>query len=325
MCASVATSLVDGTGREGGRVIEMQRRRLLLAFAEILAERGLENAGVGKVCRRAGVSRRTFYELFDNREQCFLAVVDAAIERFSPRVLAAWEGEVHWRERVRAGLSALLECLEEEPTLALVCLVETLKGGSEVLERRSLVLASLAAVVDEGRLEANAAEPPPLTAEGTVGGVVSVLHARVLAFRLGAGIEPAPLVGLANQLVGMIVLPYCGPAAARSELDRPTLEPMHKRSGRPPIRPLDPFKDLPIRITFRTARVIDTICAHPGASNREIADTAGVTDQGQMSKLLRRLETYGLIENTGDGHSKGEANAWKLTEQGQAIQRAIEA
>jgi AcrR family transcriptional regulator len=68
------------TRREGGQVVEMQRRRLLLAFGEVVAEGGLEAGIVGRVCEQAGVSRRTFYELFTDREACLLAAFDQAVE-----------------------------------------------------------------------------------------------------------------------------------------------------------------------------------------------------------------------------------------------------
>jgi AcrR family transcriptional regulator len=296
----------------------MQRRRLLLAFAEVLAEHGLEDAGVGRVCKRAGVSRRTFYDLFDDREACFVAVLDAAIERLSQSVLPAYAHEGRWRERVRGALAALLAFFDGEPALARACLIETLKAGPAVIERRRRVFDVLTAAVDEGRSESkDGAGPPPLTAQSTVGGAVSVIHARVLED------NPAPLPDLLNPLMSMIVHPYLGPAAARRELERPSSQATHAGNGHVPTRVHDPFKDLPIRITFRTARVLATLAARPGASNREIGDAAGVADQGQISKLLRRLAGYGLIENHGEGHTKGEPNAWRLTERGHGVLQAV--
>jgi AcrR family transcriptional regulator len=296
----------------------MQRRRLLLAFGEILAEDGLEGARVGRVCARAGVSRRTFYDLFDDREACFAAVLDTAVERVSQSVVTAYAGEGRWRECIRAGLAVLLDFFDEEPALARVCLVETLKAGPAVMERRQLVLDALAVAVDEGRSQSKAGDgPPPLTAQSTVGGVMSVIHARVLED------NHRPLTELLNPLVSMIVHPYLGPAAARRELARPT-PPLHSaRNGHAPKHASDPFKDLPIRMTLRTARVLATINTQPGASNRQIGETAGVADQGQISKLLSRLERYELIENHGQGHAKGEPNAWSLTERGRGILHAI--
>ena len=133
-----------------------------------------------------------------------------------------------------------------------------------------------------------------------------------------------PLVALVNPLMSMIVHPYLGPAAAARELEHPLPQAAPARNGNARGRVQDPFKDLPIRLTFRTARVLAVVGARPGASNRAIADAAGIADQGQISKLLRRLATHGLIENHGHGHADGEPNAWTLTPRGHAIQHAIE-
>jgi AcrR family transcriptional regulator len=309
----------ERTAREGEHVVEMQRRRSLLAFVEILGEDGLDGASAGRVCKRAGISRRTFYELFDDREDCFAAVFDDAVERISGSVLGACAHERRWRARVRSALAALLGLFDEDPALARACLVETLRAGPVVIEHRRLVLDSLIAAIDRGREEVKGrAGPPQLTADSTVGGVLSVIHTRVLE----EGSEP--LVGLLNPLMAMIVHSYLGPVAARRELDRPVPQAVHLPGGRASGLIRDPFKDLPLRITFRTARTIAAIAAQPGASNREIGDAANVSDQGQISKLLRRLESHGLIENNGHGQSRGEPNAWRLTERGSAVQHAIE-
>jgi DNA-binding IclR family transcriptional regulator len=74
-----------------------------------------------------------------------------------------------------------------------------------------------------------------------------------------------------------------------------------------------------MRVTGRTLMVVEAIGKLPGASNREVATAAGITDQGQISKLLARLERLGLIENTGHGHLSGEPNAWHLTPLGERV------
>jgi AcrR family transcriptional regulator len=295
----------------------MQRRRLLLACTEVVAEGGVEGASVARICHSAGVSRRTFYDLFDDREACVLAAFERAIEQLARRVVPVYAREGRWRERVRGALIASLECLDEEPALARLCLVEALKGGPGVLERRRAVLDALAAAVDEGREGARSDMVPPLTGESVVGGVLAVVHARLLAR------DVSPLVALAGPLASMIVHPYLGPVAARRELERPTPIVAVTSNGHARNSALDPFKDLPIRITFRTALVLATIAAQPGASNKDVGKLAGVADQGQMSKLLGRLEGSGLIENQGGGHLKGERNAWRLTGRGQAVQSAL--
>jgi AcrR family transcriptional regulator len=316
------TALVTRDARQGGQVEEMQRRRLLLAYGEVVSDGGLEAAIVGRVCERAGVSRRTFYELFADREACSLAAFDDAIERMAREIAPAYMGKGRWQERVRGALSLLLERLDAEPGIAKLCVLESQRGGPRLLERRRRVLEALAGALDEGRAQTRASsQPPPLTALGIVGGVLSVIHTRLLE---SASSEAArPLVELTGPLMATIVHPYLGPVAARKELERPA-----PATPRPvPRYGADLFKGLPIRFTYRTARVLSTI-AEEGRqgrypSNRHIADSSGIADDGQMSRLLRRLQECELIENRGVGHAKGEPNAWVLTQRGQAIQTAI--
>ena len=187
------------------------------------------------------------------------------------------------------------------------------------LSYRKGVLSRLSVAVDGGRREVRTgAGPVPLTAEITVGGVLAVLHAQLLER------DTPSLCELVGPLTGMIVQPYLGLPAAQRERERPAPSangPLPDQSAGAP-RASDPFKDLPIRFTYRTARVIAFIASHPGASNREIADASGIHDQGQASKLLRRLERHQLIANQ-DVRLDGKPNAWRLTPRGQAVHNAI--
>jgi DNA-binding MarR family transcriptional regulator len=189
-----------------------------------------------------------------------------------------------------------------------------------VLERREEILAGLAAVIDEGRGASRGSECPPSTAEGLVGAVFALVYARLLRN------DREPLTGLVGELMGTIVLPYMGPAAARREQTRsaPTTAtaPAEHDAAEPPLQG-DPLAGIPMRLTYRTVRVLETIAAHPGVSNRGVGEQAGVSDQGQISKLLARLERLGLAVNTGEGHSKGEPNAWALTPTGRRVAQTI--
>ena len=78
-----------------------------------------------------------------------------------------------------------------------------------------------------------------------------------------------------------------------------------------------------MRLTYRTACVLGSIAERSGISNRDVARQAGVSDQGQISKLLARLERLDLIENTGVGHARGEPNAWKLTPLGSTVAQRL--
>lgn len=302
-----------GADGQGARVIEMQRRRLVTALVEVAGSEGLPAVTVGAVCARAGVSRRTFYEQFEDRDACLLAAVQGARSRLEAVVVPAYRGSGAWRERVRAAVQALLESFDADGALARTCVVETLRAGPQVLECRALTLTAVAEALDEGRAEASGTMPP-LTAQGIVGGALAVIHSRLLER------HPSPLLDLVGPLTAMIVHPYLGSASSEEELAKPAT----RKADAVKHDLKDPFGGLSIRFTYRTARVLATIATTPGASNRQISGEADIIDEGQTSRLLRRLRAAGLIENNRDAGARGEPNAWALTERGRAVHATLE-
>ncbi len=326
-------SAPGAVGRSG--LGEIQRARILTAMSEVVMERGAGVVTVADVVARSGVSRRTFYELFGDREDCFIAAYDRALALAAESVIPAYRSDGEWRERVRAGLQALLVFLDAEPSLGYLGVVGSQAAGPRALERRAATVARLIAVVHEGgRGSRGARRPDRLMAEGVVGAILAILASRI------AAPDRAPLLPLLNALMAMIVLPYQGSAAAERELRAPKQKP---RNTNPPPR-VDVLRDLEMRLTYRTMRVLLAIGelerpptkgpegarpvgAQPDTqapSNRQVAAAAGIADQGQISKLLTRLKALGLIENTGGDHTKGEPNAWHLTTKGQNITKTLQ-
>jgi AcrR family transcriptional regulator len=342
--APLGSHAPDVLGRE--QVGELQRARILAAMTELVRERGAAHVTVAHVVARSGVSRRTFYEQFDDREGCLLAAFEHALECAARAVRPAYESASGWRERIRAGLAALLEFLDVQPAMGGFCIVDALAAEPGMLERRRHVLDVLVGAVHEGgrgpqrsaarngrttrdaagtpnvgadgapSRRRSAGRPPRIVAEGAVGAVLGVIHGRML------DPAPAPLSGLLGQLMSMIVLPYLGPAAAARELERPSPQP---RELAPTAA--DPLREIDMRLTYRTVRVLIAIAELGEAglqpSGRQVADASGISDQGQMSKLLARLQHLGLIHNSASGRSKGEPNAWVLTSKGQDVEHAI--
>lgn len=314
---------VAGASVSHAQLMGIQRARLLAAAVKAVDELGYANTTVADVTDRARVSRRTFYELFANREECLAAVLENVVRLIRDELAAAGLEGLAWRERVHRGLWAILSFFDREPVLARVCVVQALRGGPGVLKRREEILGGLAAVVDEGRFESGrGAGRTPLTAEGVVGAAFAIVYARLLRG------ERQPLTGLLGEMMGMIVLPYLGGAAARREQLRPAPGGLQRTSGRT-VGALgansDPLEGVSMRLTYRTARVLEGVVERPGASNREVAERAGIHDAGQVSKLLARLERLGLLANTSAGHAKGEPNAWSLTPTGQRVVQGIRA
>lgn len=289
---------------------------------QVISEHGYGEMSVARVTGGAGVSRRTFYDLFQDREDCFLAAFQEAIASARKAVLAAYRGELGWESQTRAGLLELLLLLDREPGVRSLLIVDALKAGPRVLRVRAEVLAQLSRALHEDGSRANGGrELPPMTGEGVVGAVVGVIHTRLLAKR------PGSMVALLNSLMAMIVLPYLGPEAAQAELARSTPRIPHARTAtaRSGAQQSNHLLGLPMRITHRTLLVLRAIGEAPDASNREIADQAGIADQGQISKLLARLRSLDLIENTGPEQPAGAANRWRLTARGEQVQQALQA
>ena len=145
---------------------EIQRSRMLTAAVDAVDEVGYARMTVAQVISRARVSRKTFYDVFADREDCFMAAFDQALEEASALALDAYEQQPQWRDGMRAGLARLLMFMDAEPSLAKLCVVEALGAGPRVLERRARILDEVAAVIDRGRFLATApSEPPDVTAE----------------------------------------------------------------------------------------------------------------------------------------------------------------
>jgi AcrR family transcriptional regulator len=306
-------------GRE--RLGEIQRARILSAMSELVRERGASAVTIAHVVERSGVSRRTFYELFGDREDCFLAAFERALAAAAQTMLPAHQAGATWRAGTRATLHALLSFLEAEPIQGYLCIVGSLSAGPRALTRRAAVTQALVDAVHEGRRESTRRRPPDrLTAEGVVGAVLTILAAR-----LQAEDEPR-LQPLLNPLMAMIALPYLGTAAAERELKRAI-----PRRRTPGPSHQDHLRGLDMRLTYRTIRVLFAIAEQTapapasersngrGPSNRQVAVAAGIADQGQISKLLARLHSLGLVENTGGDNAKGEPNAWHLTARGRGV------
>jgi AcrR family transcriptional regulator/DNA-binding PadR family transcriptional regulator len=333
---------VPGPHGGGLYVSELQRGRLLDAAFAVVCEEGFQGMAVRKVAERAGVSSKTFYDLFSDREDCFLAAFDHGVEELLARVRPAYESERDWTARIRGGLEVLLGSLESEPALRRLVFVEALGAGPRVLERRAEVLGQLAGVVDEGRVGMEAGDKlPPLTAEGVVGGTFGLIHARLFQQ------PPESLMGLLGPLMAMIVRPYRGGAAAARELARPVTLSGGRGASRsrtqeawrathasdrlspngggrrdaPPLGTLKADFRLTVRTQMALAAVADLGGRGSNPNNREVSEYMGVADQGQVSRLMMRLQAQSLLENTreGQGHTKGLAKAWRLTPDGQAV------
>jgi AcrR family transcriptional regulator len=192
------------SGRHGlprGFVAANQRERILAAAAAAAAETGYGEMSVEAVIARAGVSRRTFYDHFKNKEDAFLAAYDAAIGQQVRHIRTAYLKETTVRGRLRAGIGAYLQFMAGQPQVARMCIVEVLAAGPRAIARRSTAMRMFAEIIEDNIRELDPGCPIAATAAETiVGGIHEVVFSRILAGRTDE------LPGLADDLMTTIVM-----------------------------------------------------------------------------------------------------------------------
>jgi AcrR family transcriptional regulator len=192
----------------------VQRERLLAAMIGAATEIGYNTLTVQNVLTRAGISRPTFYEQFEDKEDCFLAAFDAAAGRMRARIEAAvLDAGPAWRDRLRSGIAALLGFIADEPEEARIVIVEARASSPGGLRRRDELLDRFAGCIDALVREDLDEPPSAIAAAGIVGGIESVLYAR-----LQKG-EAEDLDALLPSLMYFAVLSYAGRDAAGKEMD----------------------------------------------------------------------------------------------------------
>jgi len=183
MWDQAATKLPAGPhGLDPAVVTRVQRERVLEAMTSVAAEIGYQDATIRKVLDRARISRITFYELFDNKEQCFLAAYDDALAQLFARVERACQAEqlAPPAQRLEAALDALLGFLAEEPDVARMCVVEVLAAGPAGRERRATTMDRFAAMMEEFLAEARPdRDLGPIAARALVGGAEEVVFGAI--------------------------------------------------------------------------------------------------------------------------------------------------
>jgi AcrR family transcriptional regulator len=199
-----------GLAREA--VTESQRRRIHRGMVEVVAERGYPETRVVDVIGAAGVSRRTFYELFASKEDCFLATYDGLLGKLFEEAGRVFEARpsAPWADRAAAALEALLEQLADHPAEARFAIVEVLAAGAKALARRDAALRQFAGLLEGGRSEA-AAQLPETASLAIVGGVNELLYSEILNGRAARLPDRLP------DLVLWIRLPFLGAEAATTE------------------------------------------------------------------------------------------------------------
>lgn len=190
-------------------VISNQRERIVESLAYVCATKGYRTVTVEDIIGHAGVSRRTFYDLFSDKQQCFLLAYELVMDRvFAAAEAAYWEGERRWPERIASALNAVLEQFAAEPVFARLAMVEVLGAGRAALARRDAELKRFEVFFGPGRVGLPAALVGQHLGRAVVGGLSEALYARILAG------EATTLPQIAADIVYCALVPYIGHAQA---------------------------------------------------------------------------------------------------------------
>lgn len=198
-------------------VAESQRARLLAGMAAAVGEHGYGEASIADVIARAGVSRKTFYQQFDGKDECFAVAYGQEMDRLLAVTLSAFEAEGRpWARRLRGALTALCAALAGNPAVARLCFVEGLDAGLVTAERRRLALRGLLPLFEAAPADSvGDSRLGESLRMGRIGDLAEMLRQEIAA---GAGVG---LPRLVPQLTYLMALPFLGPERAARELDGP--------------------------------------------------------------------------------------------------------
>jgi AcrR family transcriptional regulator len=313
---SPAPAVIQGDGTRGSRRVGFadgaptQRDRLVAAMGELIAELGETTIGVHHICQRAGISRRTFYELYVDRDACLLDTLGVAQDRLVGCVAQAVVAVgPEWEDRAVAATRALVGTLCADRILGYLCVAAPPAAG-----RDALVLQR-AAIDEIGRL---LGEPPAIGAPtdlvlaAALGGVWELLRCRLVG-----GDAEAVHGDLAAPAIYALLAPFIGRRRAVTRASVLSDPAIFVARWTPSDAGADHQPGL--LVTELTRQTLEYLDGHPDATNIAVARAVDVRHESQMSRHLARLHREGVVQR----RKEGRTNAWRLTARGQEAARSL--
>jgi AcrR family transcriptional regulator len=193
---------------------ETRRQAILEAMVLVVGRKGYKETSVADVIEEANVSRTTFYKHFEDKHECFLAAYDLAVDRILGTVIANCDGERPWLERMRVGLTTVVELFALDPELARTAIVEVAAAGADARQRHWNAVTRFSEFLEAGRELSGDRELPENLGLMAAGAVSGLIFDELLTGRA----ERLPEL-LPDLLFAMLV-PYVGPGAATEEMRR---------------------------------------------------------------------------------------------------------
>jgi AcrR family transcriptional regulator len=193
---------------------ETRRQSILEAMVRVVGRKGYKGTAVADVIAEADVSRTTFYKHFEDKHECFLAAYDMAVERIVGEVVAGCDGERDWLERVRIGLTTIVDLFALDPELARTAIVEVAAAGADARQRHWNAVNRFTEFLADGKEIAGDRELPDNIALMAAGAVSGLIFDELLTGRAERLPELLP------DLLFALLVPYIGPGAATEEMRR---------------------------------------------------------------------------------------------------------
>ena len=193
---------------------ETRRQSILEAMVRVVGRKGYKATSVADVIEEADASRTTFYKHFEDKHECFLAAYDMVVERVVGEVVASCDGEQDWLERVRIGLTTIVDLFALDPELARTAVVEVAAAGADARQRHWDAITRFTEFLEDGKEIAGDRELPDNIALMAAGAVSGLIFDELLTGRAERLPELLP------DLLFALLVPYIGPGAATEEMRR---------------------------------------------------------------------------------------------------------
>jgi len=193
---------------------ETRREAILEAMVRVVGRQGYRATSVADVIAEANVSRTTFYKHFEDKHDCFLAAYDMVVDRVLSEVVAGCDADAPWLERIRAGLSTVVEMFALDPELARTAIVEVAAAGAGARRRHWDAITRLTEYLADGEQLSEGRELPSNIGLMAAGAVSGLIFDELLTGRAERLPELLP------DLLFALLVPYIGPGAAAAEMRR---------------------------------------------------------------------------------------------------------
>lgn len=189
-----------------------QRERLFHATVELVAKRGYRNTSIDQIVKSARVGYVAFYDLFDGKEDCFLAAFDRIVAEAAEAAAEAAAAEEEWPRQIAAGIGCLLDLIVAEPHRARIALVEVQAAGPTAYARYEAAVDRAVPQLRKGRaFNPKAADLSETLEEAIIGGALWIVHQRLAK---GALEETGSLL---NEVIEVTLSPYLGEDEAKTQ------------------------------------------------------------------------------------------------------------